>query len=186
MLAYYIYIHQVGHSRHFCTWEDRIYQYSPCLILIWYRADSIYSISLWMSAQKHYFGRNSRKTYNLQVSFHWWITWMRSSAVSDIGALWLAKSVPMPLTADDPIHVIIFRRSGFELMRGLLICLALRSVVIAWKGVYSSRSDRLRYKMSTIEVHTKAYKTVSTLPAVRFSSRQTKTISLEVNITFCF
>ena len=45
---------------------------------------------------------------------------------------------------------------------------------------------RLRYKMSTMQVHTKAYKKVSTLPAVCFSSRQTKTISREVNITFCF
>ena len=44
---------------------------------------------------------------------------------------------------------------------------------------------RLQYKMSTIEIHTKAYKTVSTLPVDRFSSRLTKTISREVNITFC-
>ena len=54
---------------------------------------------------------------------------------------------------------------------------------------YSSPSEppkRLQYKLSTIEVHTKAYKTVSTLPSVRLSSRLTKTISRQMNITFCF
>ena len=63
------------------------------------------------------------------------------------------------------------------------------NILRSWdkKYVYSSHSERLRYKMSTMEVHTKAYKTMFTLPVVHFFlSRQTKTILREVNITFCF